>query len=239
MFENKRAAEALAAALTRARIPAEAVDLAGGCHSARIELTVSGSYGALYLEPDEDALHWQLDNADTEVVSCGTWPAVIPARRNHRTVRLVRRWLKANRATLGRPAPAPIEYLIGDEVNGWMWVFCLVATRYAEALVNGRITPDEDAKALAALYPELTEEYGLDDGDGWEAGIGIIHALAHGWIVNLDQGQDHPDYGREWCWTVQGLNAQHGPDAVERLRNAFQGDVLAAARAFLAQKHTI
>ncbi|MFE2911458.1 hypothetical protein [Kitasatospora indigofera] len=241
MFKNLRAAEALAAALTRARIPAEAVDLSGS-HSVRIELTVSGSYRALYLEPDEGTVFWQLDDGGSEAVACGSWlGAAVPSRwrrRHSGTVKLVRRWLKENGATVGRPAPAPIEYLIGDEVNGWMWVFSLVASRYAEALVSGRVTPDDDAQTLAAVYPELTEEYGLDDGDGWQDGIDIIHALAHGWIVDLGLGGDQHDYEQGPPWTVQGLTAQHGPDAVQRLRDAFQGDVLAAARAFLAQKRT-
>jgi len=236
------AAEHLAAALTRAGIPADHVDLSG-CHAARIELTISGRYRALYLEPDDGIVYWQLDSGASEVLNEGTWPPATGWRRllgDHRvTIARVRGWLKAHSATVGRPRPAPIEELIGREEDCWVWVFSLVTSKYAEALVGGRMSPDDGPEALAALYPELTEEHRLfHGGDGWEDGIDLIQALAHGRIMDLDSAEDSAAWRGQSVFQVNGhdLTEHYGPAAVPTLRSAFNGDVTAAATAFLNRK---
>ncbi len=234
-----KAAAALAKALTRARIPARAVECPSDRHSTQIHLTISGEPHTLYLDPEADTVVWELDS-EHAIVSAGTWPLTRTwwRRPHHHTIRHLRTWLTQRSAILGHPAPRPIENVIGREVDSWDSPFPQAAAAVAEALTTGTIkpSPDEDAliPALAALYPELTEEYGLLGPDGWDAGIGLIHALAHGWIADLSSSEDQRDYEQGWCWTVQGT----APRDVARLRNAFNGDVMAAATAFHARYYT-
>ncbi|WP_331727414.1 hypothetical protein OG871_40370 (plasmid) [Kitasatospora sp. NBC_00374] len=226
---------ALAKALGRAGVPARAEHLGDG-YSAEIELSVDGRYHRLYLRPEypDHAVLWMLLDSHGEEVDSGVWKVRLRPRllRHHRTVTLLRRWLRERYAIPG-PIPTPTwERLVGEETNCWMWVFDTTAHRYATALVEGRAGADATPQDLARLYPDFTAEHGLMDGDGWESGIDIIHAFAHGRVF---EEHDTPRTG-DYIITVScDLAERFGPQALARLQVGFGGDVVAAAHAFLAR----
>ncbi|MEV7123913.1 hypothetical protein [Kitasatospora griseola] len=239
MPEQQTPAHALAKVLGRTGIPATVEHLGDGW-SIGVDLSVNGRhhrrYHRLYLrpEPSEHSVLWMLLDAYGDVVGSGQWqvrprPGFL---RNRRTVGLLRRWLREQDAVAGPMPPVTWERLVGEETNGWMWCFNVTAHRYAQALVDGLAGPDATPQDLARLHPDFTAEHGLLDGDGWEAGIDIIHAFAHGRVYeehNVPSGGDYP------ITLSQDLTERFGPQALRLLQAGFGGDVVAAARAFLAR----
>ncbi|MFJ9167280.1 hypothetical protein ACIRPK_23935 [Kitasatospora sp. NPDC101801] len=223
----------LAQALSRAGIPARAEHL-GDDWSTEVELTVDGRYHRLYLGPEypDRTVLWMLLDAHAEVVDSGVWEVRPRPRflRHHRTATLLRRWLSDRNAIAGPMPPVTWERLVGEETNCWMWVFDVTAHRYATALVEGRAGADATPQDMARLYPEFTAEHGLMHGDGWDSGIDIIHAFAHGRVF---EDHDTPRTGDYIITVACDLIDRFGPQALARLQAGFGGDVVAAARAFL------
>src|SRR4051794_2972874 len=102
-------AHALAKALGRAGVPARAEYL-GDDYSTEVELSVDARYHRLYLRPEypERAVLWMLLDSHGEEVDSGVWNMRprLPILRHHRTVTLLRRWLRERYATPG-PIPTP------------------------------------------------------------------------------------------------------------------------------------
>ncbi|MFF2751111.1 hypothetical protein ACFVVA_36945 [Kitasatospora sp. NPDC058048] len=242
MANTIETARALAVVLTRTGIPAQAVRLPREWFAARIHLTIGGEAHTLYLEPLDRTVVWQLHSeSERAFTGYGTWTSAPSRWRGpHRhTVRHLRTWLRRNAATLGHPTPPvpSIESLIDREAGLWEAPYGEVTAAVAESITTGALTLTDDTAAmvdaLAALHPELTDEYGLTGPDGWTAGINNLRALANGWIADLASDEDQSAYDAPCYVDVQYTS----PDDVQRLRDAFGGDVLAAARAYLA--HTI
>ncbi|MEV7929026.1 hypothetical protein [Kitasatospora sp. NPDC088779] len=235
-------AHALATALSQHGIPAERTDLSGD-RAVAVELTIrtspagSRDYHVLYLEPDDqgDTVLWQLTTAHGEITINGTgaWhipdaPLLTTEYRHQHTVTALSGWMKERGARPGAPALPPTEVLLSLELQGWELGLLRLTAAYAEALISGQATADTTPADLAALHPELTARYDNPNLDGWHLAGDAIRALADGRVTeDTSAASDHID-------VTPDLVNRYGPRALARLRQGFDGDVLAAARFFLA-----
>ncbi|MER5352571.1 hypothetical protein ABT093_19840 [Kitasatospora sp. NPDC002551] len=251
-------AHPLARALRRSGVPAKAVHLSDD-YSVEIELGVRitsprhpshrvfllhpqevpdyPAYFRLYLRPNypDHAVLWMLTDAHHEVVDSGAWEvrtARQAVRQHTRTTAVLRDWLRKEHAVATAPPFPPLEKLIGEETNGWMWIFTATAHKVAEALVNGLVSPDVTPQDLARVYPDFTEEYGLLGPEGWETGIDILRAFADGQVFE----DHHPAPSAAYRITIGcDMVERYGPSALTRLQAGFGGDLVTAARIFLAR----
>ncbi|MFD5610504.1 hypothetical protein [Kitasatospora sp. NPDC127060] len=255
----RTSAHSLARALSRNGLPAKADHLSDD-YSVEIELGVGitsprhpshrlfllhpqhvpdhPAYFRLYLRPDYPghAVLWMLTDAHGEVVDDGAWEvrtAPQTVRQHTRTIAVLREWLREEEAVATAPPRPPLEKLIGEETNGWMWIFDTTAHKVAEALVNGLVPPEVTPQDLARVYPDFTEEHGLlDPEEGWVTGIGIIRAFAEGRVFE----EHHRALPGDYCITVScDMVERYGPSALTRLQAGFGGDLVTAARVFLAR----
>ncbi|MFG2845928.1 hypothetical protein ACGF12_22580 [Kitasatospora sp. NPDC048296] len=255
----RTSAHSLARALSRNGLPAKAVDLSDD-YSVEIELGVKitsprhpshrifllhpehvpdyPAYFRLYLRPDYPGhvVLWMLTDAHGEVVDDGAWEvrtAPQTVRQHTRTTAVLREWLREEDAVATPPPVPPLERLIGEETNGWMWIFSTLAHRFAEALVGGLVSPDATPQDLARVYPDFTEEYDLLGPEGWDTGIDILRAFADGRVV---EDHDRRLPGEYYITVGCDLVERYGPSAITRLQAGFGGDVVTAARIFLARR---
>ncbi|MFE3505092.1 hypothetical protein ACFXPX_36775 [Kitasatospora sp. NPDC059146] len=234
-------AEQLAVQLTESGIPATA-----DSDRVTVKVTIDGAFHRLMLlrRPGKTSrIEWTLTDGHGDDLAEGHWNEATTDRRGwtahqgdrlHRreTVASVRRWMKENWATAGAPTLPPFTVLIGEEANHWMRIFPLAADHVARALAEGAVTADATEQDLAELYPELTDEHDMLR-EGWSAGINIIHALASGDVYDARQSPS-PDASYQLVIGPYLLDT-YGPAALQLLQTGFDGDVKAAAAAFLAR----
>ncbi|MEU0529168.1 hypothetical protein [Amycolatopsis tolypomycina] len=136
--------------------------------------------------------------------------------------------------------------VIARQIDQWEPAPLQTARIYADGLVTGKITAVTDASEWETVPITLGQATIQDDGangrnwntgfdaEEWQIGIGSIHSLAHGDIESYETGRRYgaePDPGTFWLLYAHDLEGTGL--TMDDVAAAFDGDLLAAAHAFL------